>query len=101
MVAVLLQIPQSPAQDAAAHAEARDGAVGQGDALAQRLCNANRAEKGYAHGAQEAKAPVQHRQQHNGGKPAAQELHQLRRDARAASAGKSLIHDRASFTKSR
>ena len=87
MVAVLLQIPQSPAQNAAAYAEGRNGAVGQGDALAESLCNAHRAEKGYAHGAQEAKASVQHRQQHNGGKPAAQELHQLRRDLHAASAG--------------
>ena len=87
MVAVLLQIPQSPAQDAAAHAEGRNGAVGQGNALAQCLCDAHRAEKGYAHGAQEAEAPVQYRQQHNGGKPAAQELHQLRRNSHAASAG--------------
>ena len=87
VVAVLLQIPQSPAQNAAAYAEGRNGAVGQGDALAESLCNAHRAEKGYAHGAQEAKASVQHRQQHNGGKPAAQELHQLRRDLHAASAG--------------
>ena len=87
MVAVLLQIPQSSAQDAAAHAEGRNGTVGQGDALAQRLCDANRAEKGYAHGAQKAEASVQHRQQHDGGKTAAQELHQLRRNLYAASAG--------------
>ena len=87
MVAVLLQIPQSPAQDAAAYAEGRNGAVGQGNALSQRLCDTNRTEKGYAHGAQEAEAPVQYRQQHDGGKPAAQELHQLRRNSHAASAG--------------
>ena len=87
VVAVLLQIPQSSAQDAAAHAEGRDGAVGQGDALAQRFCDTNSTEKGYAHGAQEAEAPVQYRQQHDGGKPAAQELHQLRRDLHAASVG--------------
>ena len=87
VVAVLLQIPQSPAQDAAAHAEGRNGTVGQGDALAQRLCDARRTEKGHAHGAQEAEAPVQYRQQHDGGKSAAQELHQLRRNSRAASAG--------------
>ena len=101
MVAVLLQIPQSSAQDAAAHAEARDGAVGQRDALAESLCNANRAEKGHAHGAQEAKASVQYRQQHNGGKPAAQELYQLRRDLHAASAGKLFLHACASFISSR
>ena len=101
MVAVLLQIPQPPAQDAAAHAEARNGAIGQGDALTQCLCDANRAEKGYAHGTQEAKASVQYRQQHNGGKPAAQELHQLRRDAHAASAGKLFLHACASFISSR
>ena len=101
MVAVLLQIPQSSAQNAAAHAEARDGAVGQGDALAERFCDANSAEKGHAHGAQEAKASVQYRQQHNGGKPAAQELHQLRRDLHAASAGKLFLHACASFISSR
>ena len=101
VVAVLLQIPQPPAQDTAAHAEARDGAVGQGDALAESLCNAHRAEKGHAHGAQEAKASVQYRQQHNGGKPAAQELHQLRRDLHAASAGKLFFHACASFISSR
>ena len=101
VVAVLLQIPQSPAQDTAAHAEARDGAVGQRDTLAQRLCDAHRAEKGYAHGAQEAEASVQHRQQHDGGKPAAQELHQLRRDLHAASAGKLFFHACASFISSR
>ena len=101
VVAVLLQIPQSPAQDAAAHAEGRNGAVGQGDALAESLCNAYRAEKGHAHGAQEAKASVQYRQQHNGGKPAAQELHQLRRNSRAASAGKLFFHACASFISSR
>ena len=101
VVAILLQIPQSPTQNAAAHAEARDGAVGQGDALTQRLCDAHRAEKRHAHGAQEAKAPVQYRQQHNGGKPAAQELHQLRRDLHAASAGKLFLHACASFISSR
>ena len=101
VVAVLLQIPQSPAQNAAAHAEARDGAVGQGDALAQRFCDTNSTEKGYTHGAQEAKASVQYRQQHNGGKPAAQELHQLRRDLHAASAGKLFFHACASFISSR
>ena len=101
MVAVLLQIPHPPAQDAAAHAEARDGAVGQGDALSQRLCDTNRTEKRYAHGAQEAKASVQYRQQHNGGKPAAQELHQLRRDLHAASAGKLFLHACASFISSK
>ena len=101
MVAVLLQIPQSSAQDAAAHAETRNGAVGQGDALAESLCNAHRAEKGHAHGAQKAKASVQHRQQHDGGKPAAQELHQLRRNLHAASAGKLFLHACASFISSR
>lgn len=101
VVVVLLQIPQSPAQDAAAHAEGRNGAVGQGDAFAQRLCDAHRTEKGYAHGAQEAEASVQYRQQHNGGKPAAQELHQLRRDSHAASAGKLFFHACASFISSR
>ena len=101
VVAVLLQIPQSSAQDAAAYAEARDGAVGQGDALAQRFCDTNSTEKGYTHGAQEAKASVQYRQQHNGGKPAAQELHQLRRNSRAASAGKLFLHACASFISSR
>ena len=101
MVAVLLQIPQSPAQDAAAHAEGRNGAVGQGDALTQRFCDTNSTEKRYAHGAQEAEAPVQYRQQHNGGKPAAQELHQLRRDLHAASAGKLFFHACASFISSR
>ena len=101
MVAVLLQIPHPPAQDTAAHAEARDGAVGQGDTLAQHFCYTNSTEKGYAHGAQEAKAPVQYRQQHDGGKPAAQELHQLRRDLHAASAGKLSFHACASFISSR
>ena len=101
MVAVLLQIPQSPAQDAAAHAEARDGAVGQEGALAESLCNTNSAEKRYAHSAQKAEASVQYRQQHNGGKPAAQELHQLRRDLHAASAGKLFFHACASFISSR
>ena len=101
MVAVLLQIPQSSAQDAAAYAEGRNGTVGQGDALAQRLCDTNSTEKRHAHGAQEAKAPVQYRQQHNGGKPAAQELHQLRRDLHAASAGKLFLHACASFISSR
>ena len=101
MVAILLQIPQSPAQNAAAHAEGRNGAVGQGDALAESLCDTNRTEKGYAHGAQKAKASVQYRQQHNGGKPAAQELHQLRRDLHAASAGKLFFHACASFISSR
>ena len=101
MVAVLLQIPQSSAQDAAAHAEARNGAVGQGDTLAQRLCDTNSTEKGHAHGAQETKAPVQYRQQHDGGKPAAQELHQLRRDLHAASAEKLFLHACASFISSR
>ena len=101
MVAVLLQIPQSPAQNAAAHAEARDGAVGQGDALAECLCDTNRTEKGHTHGAQEAEASVQHCQQHDGGKPAAQELHQLRRDLHAASAGKLFLHACASFISSR
>ena len=101
MVAVLLQIPQSSAQDATAHAEGRNGAVGQGDALTQCLCDANRAEKRHAHGAQEAEASVQYRQQHNGGKPAAQELHQLRRDLHAASAGKLFFHACASFISSR
>ena len=101
VVAILLQIPQSPAQDAAAYAEGRNGAVGQGNVLSQRLCDANRAEKGYAHGAQKAEAPVQYRQQHNGGKPAAQELHQLRRDLHAASAGKLFLHACASFISSR
>ena len=101
VVAVLLQIPQSPAQDAAAHAEARDGAVGQCDTLSQRLCDTNSTEKGYAHGTQEAKAPVQYRQQHDGRKPATQELHQHRRNLHAASAGKLFLHACASFISSR
>ena len=101
VVAILLQIPQSPAQDAAAYAEGRNGAVGQGNVLSQRLCDANRAEKGHAHGAQEAEASVQYRQQHNGGKPTAQELHQLRRDLHTASAGKLFFHACASFISSR
>ena len=101
VVAVLLQIPQSSAQDAAAHAEGRNGAIGQGNALAQDLCNTNSAEKGYAHGAQETKTSVQHRQQHDGGKPAAQELHQLRRNLHAASAGRLFFHVCASFISSR
>ena len=101
VVAVLLQIPQPPAQDTAAYAEGRNGAVGHGDALSQRLCDTNRTEKRHTHGAQEAKAPVQHRQQHDGGKPAAQELHQLRRDLHAASAGKLFFHACASFISSR
>ena len=101
VVAVLLQIPQPPAQDAAAHAEARNGTVGQWDTLAQRFCDTNSTEKGYAHGAQEAKAPVQYRQQHDGRKPATQELHQLRRDSHAASAGKLFLHACASFISSR
>ena len=101
MVAVLLQIPQSSAQDAAAHAEARNGTVGHWDTLTQRFCDTNSTEKGYAHGAQKAKASVQYRQQHDGGKPAAQELHQLRRDLHAASAGKLFFHACASFISSR
>ena len=101
MVAILLQIPQSPAQDTAAHTEGRNGTVGQWDTLAQRLCDTNSTEKGYAHGAQEAEASVQHRQQHDGRKPATQELHQLRRDLHAASAGKLFLHACASFISSR
>ena len=101
VVAVLLQIPQSSAQDAAAHTEGRNGAVGQGDALAQGLRDTHRAEKGHAHSAQKAEASIQHRQQHDGGKPAAQELHQLRRNLYAASEGKLFFHACASFISSR
>ena len=87
MVAVLLQIPQSATSRAAAHAKRRDRAVGQGDVFAECLCNPHSAEKWHAHGAQEAGASVEHSQQHDGGKSAAQELQQLRRDLHAASAG--------------